>query len=407
MITVKELTKRYGAHTAVDALSFTVDKGQIYGLLGPNGAGKSTTMNIITGYISATDGTAEIDGCDIFDSPAEARAKIGYLPEQPPLYTDMTPREYLAFAAELKGLPREQRKAAVEQCMERTNIADVADRLIRNLSKGYRQRVGLACALLGDPPVIILDEPTVGLDPKQIIEIRELIRSLGQEHTVLLSSHILSEVNAVCDKVLIMSHGKLVACDTPENLTAHAAGHAALRITVLGTQEAVQAALSPLLEQGAQAVEFVPCEEENAVTARIVCSGGADLRAPAGIALAGAGLAVLRMDAETTSLEDVFLELTGDEPEAGEEETGKAQRTHISRKMGRRSANESRVQKRPEERLHRDDRLGTVRVCRCSGRPVLYGHLPAVRLRRFQPGALQHHIHLSRGGAAAYHAEHR
>ena len=243
MITVKELTKRYGAHTAVDALSFTVDKGQIYGLLGPNGAGKSTTMNIITGYISATDGTAEIDGCDIFDSPAEARAKIGYLPEQPPLYTDMTPREYLAFAAELKGLPREQRKAAVEQCMERTNIADVADRLIRNLSKGYRQRVGLACALLGDPPVIILDEPTVGLDPKQIIEIRELIRSLGQEHTVLLSSHILSEVNAVCDKVLIMSHGKLVACDTPENLTAHAAGHAALRITVLGTQEAVQAAL--------------------------------------------------------------------------------------------------------------------------------------------------------------------
>ena len=215
MITVKELTKRYGAHTAVDALSFTVDKGQIYGLLGPNGAGKSTTMNIITGYISATDGTAEIDGCDIFDSPAEARAKIGYLPEQPPLYTDMTPREYLAFAAELKGLPREQRKAAVEQCMERTNIADVADRLIRNLSKGYRQRVGLACALLGDPPVIILDEPTVGLDPKQIIEIRELIRSLGQEHTVLLSSHILSEVNAVCDKVLIMSHGKLVACDTP------------------------------------------------------------------------------------------------------------------------------------------------------------------------------------------------
>ena len=277
MITVKELTKRYGAHTAVDALSFTVDKGQIYGLLGPNGAGKSTTMNIITGYISATDGTAEIDGCDIFDSPAEARAKIGYLPEQPPLYTDMTPREYLAFAAELKGLPREQRKAAVEQCMERTNIADVADRLIRNLSKGYRQRVGLACALLGDPPVIILDEPTVGLDPKQIIEIRELIRSLGQEHTVLLSSHILSEVNAVCDKVLIMSHGKLVACDTPENLTAHAAGHAALRITVLGTQEAVQAALSPLLEQGAQA--------------------------------------------ETTSLEDVFLELTGDEPEAGEEET--------------------------------------------------------------------------------------
>ena len=188
-----------------------MDKGQIYGLLGPNGAGKSTTMNIITGYISATDGTAEIDGCDIFDSPAEARAKIGYLPEQPPLYTDMTPREYLAFAAELKGLPREQRKAAVEQCMERTNIADVADRLIRNLSKGYRQRVGIAQALLGAPQLIILDEPTVGLDPAQVIEIRRLIRELGKSHTVILSSHILSEVKAVCDKALILSQGHLAA----------------------------------------------------------------------------------------------------------------------------------------------------------------------------------------------------
>lgn len=321
MITVKELTKRYGAHTAVDALSFTVDKGQIYGLLGPNGAGKSTTMNIITGYISATDGTAEIDGCDIFDSPAEARAKIGYLPEQPPAV-------YGYDAAGIPGLCGRAEGPAAGAAQGGGGAVHGAHQYCRRGRQahpqpfqGYRQRVGLACALLGDRPVIILDEPTVGLDPKQIIEIRELIRSLGQEHTVLLSSHILSEVNAVCDKVLIMSHGKLVACDTPENLTAHAAGHAALRITVLGTQEAVQAALSPLLEQGAQAVEFVPCEEENAVTARIVCSGGADLRAPAGIALAGAGLAVLRMDAETTSLEDVFLELTGDEPEAGEEET--------------------------------------------------------------------------------------
>ena len=321
MIEVENLVKRYGGHLAVDHLSFTVEKGCVCGFLGPNGAGKSTTMNMMTGYLAPTEGEVRVDGHSVTQDPAGAKACIGYLPEQPPLYVDMTVREYLEFAAGLKRIPRGERAAQLDRILEMTRTADVSGRLIRNLSKGYRQRVGLACALLGDPPVIILDEPTVGLDPKQIIEIRELIRSLGQEHTVLLSSHILSEVNAVCDKVLIMSHGKLVACDTPENLTAHAAGHAALRITVLGTQEAVQAALSPLLEQGAQAVEFVPCEEENAVTARIVCSGGADLRAPAGIALAGAGLAVLRMDAETTSLEDVFLELTGDEPEAGEEET--------------------------------------------------------------------------------------
>ena len=320
MITVKELTKRYGAHTAVDALSFTVDKGQIYGLLGPNGAGKSDDEHHHRLYFRHGRHCRD-RRLRYFRQPAEARAKDRLSARAAAAVYGYDAAGIPGLCGRAGGPAREQRKAAVEQCMERTNIADVADRLIRNLSKGYRQRVGLACALLGDPPVIILDEPTVGLDPKQIIEIRELIRSLGQEHTVLLSSHILSEVNAVCDKVLIMSHGKLVACDTPENLTAHAAGHAALRITVLGTQEAVQAALSPLLEQGAQAVEFVPCEEENAVTARIVCSGGADLRAPAGIALAGAGLAVLRMDAETTSLEDVFLELTGDEPEAGEEET--------------------------------------------------------------------------------------
>ena len=321
MIEVKNLVKKYGNHLAVDHLDFQIKPGMVYGFLGPNGAGKSTTMNIMTGCMGATQGEVLINGYDILKEPEKAKRYIGYLPEHPPLYMDMTVREYLDFAAELKGIRKSQRREAVDEAEKMVKVQDVEHRLIRNLSKGYRQRVGLAQAILGFPEIIILDEPTVGLDPKQIIEIRELIRSLGQEHTVLLSSHILSEVNAVCDKVLIMSHGKLVACDTPENLTAHAAGHAALRITVLGTQEAVQAALSPLLEQGAQAVEFVPCEEENAVTARIVCSGGADLRAPAGIALAGAGLAVLRMDAETTSLEDVFLELTEDEPEAGEEET--------------------------------------------------------------------------------------
>ena len=307
MITVKELTKRYGAHTAVDALSFTVDKGQIYGLLGPNGAGKSTTMNIITGYISATDGTAEIDGCDIFDSPAEARAKIGYLPEQPPLYTDMTPREYLAFAAELKGLPREQRKAAVEQCMERTNIADVADRLIRNLSKGYRQRVGIAAALLGTPKVIILDEPTVGLDPAQMIEIRSLIRDLGKTHTVILSSHILSEVQSVCDRVLIIAHGRLVAQGTPEELAARLTAKGTITATAQGSREEILAAAGTV--PGLTNLT-VTKEKDGEVSFTAVSTEGTDLRGALSQALAGAGCPVLDLRAETMSLEDVFLQLT-------------------------------------------------------------------------------------------------
>ena len=211
LIEVEHLTKRYGSHTAVDDISFTVEDGGIYGLLGPNGAGKSTTMNIITGYISATDGTVKIDGHDIADEPAAAKACIGYLPEQPPLYVDMTVREYLEFAAGLKRIPRGERAAQLDRILEMTRTADVSGRLIRNLSKGYRQRVGVAQALLGSPQLIILDEPTVGLDPAQMIEIRNLIRELGRTHTVILSSHILSEVKAVCDKALILSQGHLAA----------------------------------------------------------------------------------------------------------------------------------------------------------------------------------------------------
>ena len=212
MIQVEHLTKRYGSHTAVDDISFTVEDGCIYGLLGPNGAGKSTTMNILTGYLSATDGTVTIHGHDIAEEPAAAKACIGYLPEQPPLYQDMTVREYLLFVAELKGTRKKaDRIAAVENACARTGLQEMAGRLIRNLSKGYRQRVGIAQALLGAPQLIILDEPTVGLDPAQVIEIRRLIRELGKSHTVILSSHILSEVKAVCDKALILSQGHLAA----------------------------------------------------------------------------------------------------------------------------------------------------------------------------------------------------
>ena len=218
MIEVKNLTKRYGKHLAVDNLSFTVEKGQIYGFLGPNGAGKSTTMNIMTGYLGATSGEVLINGHDILREPQEAKKCIGYLPEQPPLYMEMTVWEYLNFAAELKKIPKDEVKKQIEKVVKLTRLEEVQDRLIHNLSKGYKQRVGLAQAILGFPEIIILDEPTVGLDPKQIIEIRELIRTLAKNHTVILSSHILAEVREVCDYVMIIAKGKLVASDTPENL---------------------------------------------------------------------------------------------------------------------------------------------------------------------------------------------
>lgn len=215
MIEVSHLTKRYGAHLAVSDLSFNIEDGQIYGFLGPNGAGKSTTMNIMTGCLAASSGEVRIDGHDIFEESGAAKRLLGYLPEQPPLYMDRTPREYLTFVGRAKGLSRAQLAEQMERVMSVTQIGDVADRLIKNLSKGYRQRVGIAQALLGDPKIVILDEPTVGLDPRQIIEIRDLIKDLGREHTVILSSHILSEVQAVCQTILIISKGRLVACDTP------------------------------------------------------------------------------------------------------------------------------------------------------------------------------------------------
>ena len=232
MIEVKNLVKDYGGHLAVDHLSFRVEDGQIYGFLGPNGAGKSTTMNIMTGYLGATKGEVLINGHNILEEPEQAKKCMGYLPEVPPLYTDMTVYEYLVFAAKLKKLPKDSIKASISEVMELVKIQDVKGRLIRNLSKGYRQRVGMAQAILGKPDVIILDEPTVGLDPKQIIEIRDMIRELGRKHTVILSSHILSEVSAVCDHIMIISHGKLIASDTPENLERQLEGSAGLELDV-------------------------------------------------------------------------------------------------------------------------------------------------------------------------------
>ena len=314
MIQVEHLTKRYGSHLAVDDISFEVEEGIVYGLLGPNGAGKSTTMNILTGYLSATSGTVSIDGHDILEEASAAKACVGYLPEQPPLYVDMTPREYLMFVAELKKVKRADRAAQVEQAMDRTGLAEMEHRLIKNLSKGYRQRVGLAAALLGSPKVIILDEPTVGLDPAQVIEIRSLIKELGKDHTVILSSHILSEVSTLCDKVLIIAKGKLVAQGTPEELAQRLTAGSSLNITALGEADAVMNAL--LTVPGVSEVQITG-QQNGETSATVQVPQGEDLRAAVSAALAAAGCPVLGLTTVSMSLEDVFLQLTA---QAGDEE---------------------------------------------------------------------------------------
>ena len=307
MIEVHHLTKRYGAHLAVEDLSFTVEQGTVYGLLGPNGAGKSTTMNILTGYISASEGAVSIDGRDILEEAEAAKACVGYLPEQPPLYLDMTAKEYLEFAARLKKVPRGQRAAQVDCAMERTGVRPVSGRLIRNLFKGYRQRVGLAAVLLGDPKVVILDEPTVGLDPAQVIEIRALITELGRDHTVILSSHILSEVSALCDQVLIIDKGHLVAQGTTEELARRLEGGRLIHLTALGEESTVAAIL-----RSVPGVDEVRTRAENGrVEAEVTSAGDRDVRADVSVALVQGGCPLLALGAETLSLEDVFLQLTG------------------------------------------------------------------------------------------------
>lgn len=316
MIEVKHLTKRYGNHNAVSDLSFTIQKGQIYGFLGPNGAGKSTTMNIMTGCLAATSGEVRIGGFDIYEDSTQAKKLIGYLPEQPPLYPDMTPKEYLNFVAQAKGIPQKEIPAQLSHVMEVTQTADVSDRLIRNLSKGYKQRVGIAQAILGDPEVIILDEPTVGLDPRQIIEIRDLIQELGKSHTVILSSHILSEVQAVCQTILIISKGKLVACDTPDNLERLFAGTTTVDLKAETTYEETETILSDIQNLTKKELhsdgnithlrlEMANIDEQ--VACRNIFFAFCDARKP-----------ILELHVARASLEDIFIELT---QSAGEEET--------------------------------------------------------------------------------------
>lgn len=313
MIEVQDLVKRYGGYLAVDHLSFSAEKGQIYGFLGPNGAGKSTTMNIMTGCLAPTSGTVIVDGMDLQQEPEKVKQRIGYLPELPPLYPEMTVREYLTFAAKLRKVPRLEQLQQVVQAMNKTGLLEEQDHLIRTLSKGYRQRVGLAATLLGNPDVVILDEPTVGLDPRQILEIRDLIRSLREEHVVILSSHILSEVSAVCDYIFILSHGKLVASDTPENLEAQLHAGGALCASVRATPEEMRTLCSAMLP--GIPVEISAGARAGQTELRF---GAVDDRVTEDFfyACAEAKKPILKLEREKASLEEIFLELTDDHTDA-------------------------------------------------------------------------------------------
>lgn len=349
MIEVVNLVKKYGGHTAIDHLNFHVKKGQIYGFLGPNGAGKSTTMNIMTGYLAATQGSVKINGYDILTQPEEAKRCIGYLPEFPPLYPEMTVYEYLKFVAELKQIRKEDISRQIEEVMDLTMIADVSKRLIKNLSKGYKQRVGLAQAILGYPEVIILDEPTVGLDPKQIIEIRDLIRKLGESHTVILSSHILSEVSAVCDHIMIISGGRLVASDSPEGLQKLQNGTADLKITVLGEKEKVRAALADIPD--VKEITYMQGKEKETVDISVRTSSDRDISREAGIALANNKIPVIAMNRQAETLEDIFLQLTAADENRNREEIQNGEKNRDGEKI------QSEEEDRNDDRIQNNDKV--------------------------------------------------
>ena len=308
MIEVRNLTKKYGDHFAVQDISFSLEKGKIYGLLGPNGAGKSTTMNIMTGYIAATSGEVIIEGHDIFKEAEEAKKHIGYLPEIPPLYMDMTVWEYLFTVADLKGVPKSERKSMIGDVMEKVMITNMKDRLIKNLSKGYKQRVGIAQTLIGDPDIIILDEPTVGLDPKQIIEIRTLIKQLGEDHTVLISSHILSEIGAVCDHVVIINKGHLVVSDSTENLEKLFKGQDILCLSAQGELEKIQNILREF--PALSIADMKEAEEAETYRFQLKVQDQADYRKQLFFRFAEAGIPLLEISRAGMSLEDIFLEIT-------------------------------------------------------------------------------------------------
>lgn len=317
MIKVEGLSKIYGEHIAVDDISFEVKEGHIYGFLGPNGAGKSTTMNIITGYISPSAGTVEVNGYVMGKDTLKAKKSIGYLPEIPPLYPDMNVKEYLTFVAKIKGVEKDKRAEEIERVMKATDILDMSGRLIKHLSKGYKQRVGIAQAILGSPKVIILDEPTVGLDPEQIIEVRNLIKSLKGDHTVILSSHILSEISATCDEVLMIANGRMIACDTTENLLKNHKNVKTIKINVKGDKEKIEEVLKSI--DSLEDVKFIEDKGESCLF-EVTCDPAKDVREEVSFALSDARLLILEMSEETSTLEDIYLTLVKEADEAYEAE---------------------------------------------------------------------------------------
>ena len=310
-VEVKDLTKAFGPVTAVDGVSFSVNKGEILGFLGPNGAGKTTTMRILTGYMPATSGTAAIAGFDVFNDSLEVRRRIGYLPEAPPLYPDMTVETYLDFVARIKGVPAEKRRARVGDALKKTNIQDKRAELIKRLSRGYKQRVGLAQALVHDPEVIILDEPTVGLDPKQIIEVRHLIKGLAGSHTIILSTHILPEVSMTCDRVVIINKGKVAAVDTPQNLTSRLKGGQRIRVEVQAPEKPLENLLAQI--PGAHRVNVEQARADGRLTATVETAPGQDIRSQIAARIIEKGWALFELRGVSMSLEDIFLELTTDD----------------------------------------------------------------------------------------------
>ncbi|MBQ7968333.1 MAG: ATP-binding cassette domain-containing protein [Clostridia bacterium] len=312
MIKIDHLVKHFGDKKAVNDISFTVEEGEIVGFLGPNGAGKSTTMNMLTGYLSSTSGKAEIDGIDIFESPMEAKKKIGFLPEQPPLYLDMTVQEYLDFVYDLKGCKLNRKKHIAEIC-DVVKITNVYKRMIKNLSKGYKQRVGIAQALIGNPKVIIFDEPTIGLDPKQIIEIRNLIRTLGKNHTVILSTHILPEAQAVCDRIIIINEGKVVANEKRENLSNLIQGNRRFEVQICGPQKEVLSELKSM--QGINYVEYLGGADMDSHSFMIESQPGVDIRKTLFYLLARNNWPLINVQAMGATLEDIFISLVDKKPE--------------------------------------------------------------------------------------------
>ncbi|HXW17983.1 MAG TPA: ABC transporter ATP-binding protein [Candidatus Acidoferrales bacterium] len=321
MIEVQDLTKSFGDKTAVDHVSFTVNKGEILGFLGPNGAGKTTTMRILTGFLPASSGTAKIAGFDVFDDSIEVRRRIGYLPENPPLYTDMSVGAYLDFVARIKNVPSEKRASRIDDALAKANITDKRDELIKRLSRGYKQRVGIAQALVHDPDVIILDEPTVGLDPKQIIEVRHLIKGLAGSHTIILSTHILPEVSMTCDRVVIINRGKIAAVDTPANLTTQLKGGQQVRFETQADENALRQAVQEI--NGIGKIEIAPIGTAGVLAATVESTAAQDVRSQIAAKIVGKGWPLYELRGVSLSLEDIFLQLTTEEAEHAPESASK------------------------------------------------------------------------------------